>query len=623
MTHRAPARLRDVVVDFETYYDTEYSLRRMSHIEYIKHPMFHVHGCSIKVDGGVSAWVGGSLLKDVFNTVDWSTINMVGHNLSFDGAILEWAYGHSPALYSDTLGMSRFCVGPLIKSHSLASVHEHLTGRPAKLFSSSLNDVKGVRMPTPAQMQALGSYACDDADETWAIYQKMSPMFPDSEVRRLDWTIRMLTSPQLRLDRDTLFNVQQTEVEKKALACDMLGVDIKSLRSNDKFAALLTARGVEPPTKVSPTTGKKTFDFAKSSRNFTDLQHHDDPVVRELVSARLITKTSISETRAATYIRVHDACSGWMPVSLNYCGASQTNRLSAGAGKLNQQNLGRGSDLRKAMVAPKGYVVVAADLSNIELRVNMLNCREWQAVDDLRNGLDLYCKFASTLYQRTITKADPDERFIGKTAELSLGYLAGAGTFRQMLWATAKRDEPAAFCQQVVDLYRGTHTGLMNMSKLLRGALRVMAAGGTPESPYNAPIELHQDGILMPSGFKIKLPDIKRGVNEAGREEFTFIRHGKMWPSGRDRLGVPAMLENPSQALAACVLADMQDRILRDTGVSPAMQVHDEIIFVVREDIADAFKANVLDTMHKPPSWWPELPVAAEAGVGYNYGEAK
>ena len=116
-----------------------------------------------------------------------------------------------------------------------------------------------------------------------------------------------------------------------------------------------------------------------------------------------------------------------MPVPFKYSGA-HTHRFS-GDWSINLQNLPRDSELRKALRAPKGKVVVAVDTSQIEARINAMLSGQKDLVDAFREGRDVYCEFATVIYGRQITKADKVERFVGKTAVLSLGYGSGAAAF--------------------------------------------------------------------------------------------------------------------------------------------------------------------------------------------------
>ena len=142
----------------------------------------------------------------------------------------------------------------------------------------------------------------------------------------IDQTIRMYTEPTIELDRSTLESHLDKVKTSKAQLLDTIntaGVDPdklkKLLMSNDRFAKLLKAVGIEPPTKISPTTGKETWAFAKTDQGFLDLLEKGTPKVQALCHARLGIKSTIEETRTENLVGVSHR--GKLPIMLNYYGA--------------------------------------------------------------------------------------------------------------------------------------------------------------------------------------------------------------------------------------------------------------------------------------------------------------
>ena len=118
---------------------------------------------------------------------------------------------------------------------------------------------------------------------------------------------------------------------RKAKLLDEAGANLEDLMSNQKFAELLRGLGVEPPTKISPTTGKEALALAKSDEGFKALADHPDVRVQTLVAARLGNKTTLEETRTERLLGI--AGRGTMPVPLAYY-AAHTGRWG-GSDKLN------------------------------------------------------------------------------------------------------------------------------------------------------------------------------------------------------------------------------------------------------------------------------------------------
>ena len=126
------------------------------------------------------------------------------------------------------------------------------------------------------------------------------------------------------------------------------------------------------------------------------------------------------------------------------------------------QNLPRGSEIRKS-VAPEGRLVYVADLSNIEARVLAWLADEQDLLQAFALDEDVYSQFATQVFGREINKYDhPEERFVGKTAILGLGYGMGANKFQVTLESGAM-GPPMMFtnkqAQEVVSTYRTTCRG--------------------------------------------------------------------------------------------------------------------------------------------------------------------
>jgi DNA polymerase I-like protein with 3'-5' exonuclease and polymerase domains len=392
-----------LTLDFETYYDKEYSLKKMTTEEYIRSDQFKAHGVGVKSGDQPSAYIW-SEIPLFLKSIDWSTAFVLCHNTRFDGAILAWRYGIRPKFLLDTLSMAR-AVFPH-ESGSLANLSK-LCGLGEK--GHDLESFMGKRDLTEEEQVRLGLYCMNDVDLTYRLFQTMKANFPPSELRIVDQTLRMFTEPVLELDTTVLYNhLQKIQAKQEKL---LAGRDLTSLRSNPQFAKQLVALGVEPPKKISLTTGKETFAFAKTDEGMTALLEHENEEVQLLAAARLGVKSSIEESRTKAFLGIAER--GSLPVPLNYFGAQNTGRFGGSDG-LNLQNLPRGGELRKSIVAPEGHVLVVSDFSSIEARMIARLAGQEDLLEQFRGGADIYCEFASRVYGRKITKEDKKERFLGK-----------------------------------------------------------------------------------------------------------------------------------------------------------------------------------------------------------------
>lgn len=414
-----------IILDFETYYSTEYSLSKMSTEAYVRDPRFEVICVGIQSvkTGHVQMVWGADAVRQTLESLPWEKIALVCQNTAFDGFILAEHYGIYPAMYCDTMSMFRRLYPH--KRASLKVIAETL-GLPSK--GTEIVNAKGKRAKdfTPAEREAFLAYCALDCELTAKAWEILKAGFPVNELRLIDLTISMACKPYLRLNPAPLKEeiAEQKRIKEELLA--RVSTAKSDLMSNERFALQLIWLGVDPPRKISPTALKKnpslagdpdaplTWAFGKTDKGMKALLNHDDPEVVALVEARLGVKSTIKETRAESMLGV--ANRGTLPVNLLYYGA-HTGRWS-GSGGLNLQNLTRGSRLRDAILPPEGEKLLVCDLSGIEMRVLAWLAGQGDVIDTVRSGGDVYCQMATSLYGRQITKKDKRERQLGKTIVL-------------------------------------------------------------------------------------------------------------------------------------------------------------------------------------------------------------
>jgi DNA polymerase len=352
-------------------------------------------------------------------------------------------------------------------------------------------------------------------------------------------------------------------------------------------------------------------------------------MVQTLVAARFGHKTTIEETRAQRFINISNltlqGSQGRMPMPLRYA-AAHTHRLG-GDWQLNVQNLTRGGRLRASLVAEDGYKVVTADAAQIEARLTAWFCGQQDLVDQFANGEDVYSNFATEVFGFPVSKSThPTERFVGKQGVLGLGFQLWWPKFQARLKTdsenqTGKRieltDEQAT---KVVVTYRGKYTKIPAMwSELMHHAIPVLSGSG--ESFQLGPVVFEKNAIVLPSltgeigaGLRLHYHDLQ---HKDDQWVFTYAGKPKKVYGGK-------LLENIIQALDRVIVVAAALRIQR--RIAPyklAQQAHDENAYIIRGEHVDQAKAIILEEMVVRPSWGQTLPLAAEAGVGQSYGEAK
>lgn len=626
--------LIDVVIDFETYYDGEYSLTKLTTVEYVLDPRFEVIGFSISIGGRPATWHTGTFeeLKALLDSHPWDQYRMVAHNAMFDGAILEWRFGIRPARYFCTMMGARPYVAPHTGSVSLAAVAKYL-GAGQK--GSDVENHRGRRRDefTQQQLDSYGAYCRNDADLTVRCADHLISWLPPDEQYLLHLTLLKFLRPSFVLDGEAIADGAAT-VEKERSETEakvyLMGHKPEDLRSRTKFAPILKQYGVDPPKKISKTTGDETFAFAKGDEDFLALLSHEDARVRGLVKAKLLLGSNIESTRFARFQTIYDLNLGgchYLPVPLMYY-AAHPGRFG-GTDSLNLQNLPRPSKkdprkgaLRRCMRAPEGYGILAIDYSNIEARMVATLAGQWDLVDDFRRGVDVYVKFATRVYGRLIDKEkDPIERFVGKTCILGLGYGMGWRRLQETL-GLAGVPVTDAEADRIVQLYRSTYPKIKELWTTLGREVEYCM---NPKSMFKsalAPIIYCHERILLPNGMHIAYPGMGIGTSEDGRRTVTFTskRRGSKPVTMKLHGGIVA--ENVSQALSRIVATSAEIRIARK-GLPAAHQAHDELIWALRKDWIPRLKPAIEREMAQPVPWLPRLPIAVEGHTGLTYGDCK
>jgi DNA polymerase len=431
-----------ISVDFETYYTKGLGFKTQTTEEYVRDRRFEVIGVGVKVGDAPATWFSGTKdeIRNHLSTFAWDANALLCHNMLFDGCILSWHFGITPAFMLDTLCMARALHG-VEAGGSLASLALRY-GIGEK--GNEVVAAEGKRREdfTKEELAAYGNYCINDVDLTYRLWKILSSAFPTDELALIDMTIRMFTHPAFMVD-DALLQDRAIELEEEKralleglmekLKChDAEGVR-KKLASNKQFAALLGEYDIEAPMKESKTTGKQTFALAKNDEGFLSLAEHEDPFIQQLCSVRLGTKSTLEESRIERFINVGKRNKGYLPIPLKYYGA-HTGRW-AGSDKVNFQNLPsrdkKKKALKNAVIPPDGHVVINCDSSQIEARVLAWLAGQDDVVKQFADGKDVYSLFATKIYNRPVSKADPVERFVGKTCILGLGYGTGALKLQQ------------------------------------------------------------------------------------------------------------------------------------------------------------------------------------------------
>lgn len=501
-----------IVIDFETYYDKDYGLKKLTTAEYIRDPRFEVVGVGMFIpELDAEFWLNANAFQAFLWEGGQDLLNqavLVAHHAHFDGLVLSHHFGVRPAFWMDTMLMSR----PFFQIEvggSLKKTAEAL-GLEAKGEEVVAAIGKHAWDFTPEEYAAYGEYCKKDCRIAWGILQRVLAMpfgeFPKKEAALIDHTIRMFTEPVMELDVPQARKFKVDEEERKRDLLRSADVSRAQVMSNEKFAQMLQGLGVDPPTKPSPRVRDEDgnpvpiWAFAAKDVEFQMLQEHPDPRVQALMAARVGNKSTINVTRVERLLRLahpsstspysaprsSDYPSAPLPVYLKYAGA-HTFRWSGGD-KLNWQNFERVDEakgkgiIRKCIRAPKGRKLVVVDSAQIEARGAAWLAGQEDLVAAFAAGRDVYSEFASIAYGRPVdgkSKAcaacgnamkkgtcvacggreaggllypdDEGPRRVGKVCILGLGYSMGQSKLASQMLSGPMGMDPIRFTAQEVE----------------------------------------------------------------------------------------------------------------------------------------------------------------------------
>lgn len=425
---------RLVSLDFETYYDADYTLSKLSTSEYIRDERFEALMVAIKIGRKKTRLVPGNKIKAELAKINWATHSLLCHNVQFDGFILSHHYGVIPKKYHCTMSMARGLHSNEIGA-GLDEVSIFYEGHGK--IEGGVEGMKGIHFKELFANKPLwkrsGEYCVNDVDEMFRIFSAMHPLFPAPEMDLIHMTARMFCAPVLKLniprvqaeyereiahreelmlslldtsqyydDKTVLKKTAERALEGKER--DMLVVK-RIVGSNEKYKQLLIDAGLPEdciPRKVSPAYIKKSpaekalvadedkwsYAFAKDDLDFIslpdkvfeirpDLDPNNSGCVLKAaaLSARwqqlIDVRIAVKSTTNVTRAeRFLKAGANGWNLPVGYAYARAHTLRWGGNNKMNMQNLKRGGELRLAIEAAYGHQMAVVDSGQIEARVN-------------------------------------------------------------------------------------------------------------------------------------------------------------------------------------------------------------------------------------------------------------
>lgn len=528
-----------LTVDFETYYDREYSLSKMTMIEYIMDGRFQPIMMSYAInDEPVKNVIGYPNIKRILDSIDWSNTVLNAQNTAFDATIIRARFGHTARYYTDTMAMARVTAAHVFEGASLAAIAKVLQANgvhvppKGKEVESALgmhlyNAYSGTpyiakkATTDPSELQrghtllmSYVEYCNNDVHLAREAFKYFTKMITPDEMQYGNMILKCYIEPSLYLDlpiiEEEIARIHERDEQRARYVADQYfngnQAELRSVcRSVPKFTEFLQGLGGKLeheidedtdytfiiPSKYSEKKGRVEPCYSKTFPPVIEMCDRIDEI-GDIFRTKLAMSSSIELSRAERFRAIAKLdCGFGMPYTVS---GAHTHRLG-GSGGLNVQNLssgrkeGQSNALKRSISAPPGHKVVVFDSSQIELRTGSYIAGDRATLNLFVAGKDPYSQQAALIYGgnpdeiKKLAKSGVEpyasiQRPAGKASLLSNIYGTGAVGFMnyaKLMGVNMTLEE----AQYIVKVYRETHPEVVATWNACEVALRGMIAGAS------------------------------------------------------------------------------------------------------------------------------------------------
>lgn len=559
-----------LTVDFETYYDREYSLSKMTMIEYIMDGRFQPIMMSYSInDEPIKNVIGYPKIKEVLDGIDWDNTVLNAQNTAFDATIIRARFGHTARYYTDTMAMARVTAAHVFEGASLGAIAKVLqaNGVPVPPKGKEVQSALGMHLynayqgtpylalkattdPNEIQrghelLMGYVEYCNNDVHLAREAFKYFTKMITPDEMQYGDMILKCYIEPSLYLDLPIIEEeIQRIHERDEKRARDVANkyfngnqAELRSVcRSVPKFTEFLRGLGgileheIDEdadyafiiPSKYSEKKGRVEPCYSKTFPAVIEMCDRMDEI-GDIFRTKLAMSSSIELSRAERFRAIAKiGCGFGMPYTVS---GAHTHRLG-GSGGLNVQNLssgrkeGQSNALKRSISAPPGHQVVVFDSSQIELRTGSYIAGDHATLKMFLEGRDPYSEQASLIYGgdpveiKKLAKGGVEpyasiQRPAGKASLLSNIYgtsAVGFMNYAKLMGVDMTLEE----AQHIVKVYRETHPEVVATWNACEVALRNMIAGASGYFGGPDGKLFYYDGARMNHGVRmsgIRLPD--------------------------------------------------------------------------------------------------------------------
>ncbi|MCP4595019.1 MAG: DNA polymerase I [Neptuniibacter sp.] len=511
----------------------------------------------------------------------------VGQHLKYDMNVLA-RYGiELQGIEFDTM-LESYVLNSTATRHDMDSLADRYLGVKTIKFEEIAGKGKKQLTFNQIEMEQAAPYAAEDADVTLRLHQAINSQLRKDETLSAVFTdIEKPLIPVLsRIERNgalvdaAMLGEQSIELAERMVELEREAYDIAgkefNLASPKQLQQILFEELSIPVIKKTPKGAPSTAEEVLQELAL------DYPLPKLILEHRSLSK--LKSTYTDKLPLMINPQTGRIHTSYHQA-VTATGRLSSTDPNL--QNIPvrtkEGRRIRHAFIAPEGYKIVAADYSQIELRIMAHLSQDKGLLDAFSKGADIHRATASEVFKVELDQVSDDQRRSAKAINFGLIYgMSAFGLAKQL--GIARKD-----AAQYIEHYFETYPGVQHYMDDIRAKAQ------------------EQGYVETLFGRRLYLPEIK--AKNAMRRQ------------AAERTAINA----PMQGTAADIIKRAMvavDKWLDESEFDARiiMQVHDELVFEVREEQLDAFAAEVKQRMADAADL--DVPLLVDAGMGENWEQA-
>lgn len=526
------------------------------------------------------------ILKDLLADAD---LRKCAHNAKYDLSVLSALGWQCEGIFEDTMLMS-YLISPGDTRHGLDDLAENVLRYQTIHYEDVTGKGKDQVSFAEVELQTACNYAAEDADVTMRLYEHFLPELEKQNLVKVYEEVERPLVPVLT--RMELAGVSVDVPFLEAMSADMqtkidaleeeiyeLAGERFNIKSTKQLGVILFEKLELPIVKKTSKTGSYSTDHSVLEK----LAAKGHALPAKMVEYREVTK--LKSTYVDTLPKMVNAVTGRIHGSFNQT-VTATGRLSSN--NPNLQNIPirteMGMEIRAGFVPKDGNVFVAADYSQIELRLMAHFSEDKTLISAFCDGEDIHTRTASEIMDVDKNLVDASMRSMAKS--INFGLIYGMGEFRlaQELGITRKQ------AKEYIEAYFEKMPGVLTFRD------GVIAAAEKAEE------------VRTYMGRKRDLPEINS-------------RNGNLKAQG-ERLAVNTKIQGSAAELIKLAMVELDKRLRTEFPEARLlMQVHDELVLECAAGDADGVAALLKDVMEGIVSF--KVPLTVDAHIAQNWKEAK